>query len=225
MAAKLAWSWRRAVTVTLEHLSSGAVLLICLVLITTFIWVSTRPPPPDFWRGWLQPASEPTPANACGPEVPYGTILVLIGSNAFFARGTSEIIPLMLDSYTPFIIERGPNGLKIGATIYNNRGNLIGKITDSGYSVGKQDKLLVEHSADLSTVVVHYDSDELLYVHYINPRAVKVRGMFNCPRLPSHGTNSRQPIIITDKDIIGISNNRNCYGDIIGPGIHLNCPR
>jgi hypothetical protein len=162
--------------------------------------VSTQEP----WRGWLQPANEPTPANGCDdipiPKsmVPKETVFVIMGDTGFalLAPGmTSTAIKL---GACPLVsMKLGDNGLAVDAAIYDETGTLLGTVLNNGYLIPKTEGLIVEHSGDLSTLVVHdRNSKELLYVQYLNSKAIKVRGIFSCP-IPILRT-----ITVTDSFII-----------------------
>jgi hypothetical protein len=80
-------------------------------------------------------------------------------------------------------VEHGPNGMRISAQMFDKSGALLGSITQNGYEIAKETDLIVEHSADLATLVVHNPAgDELFYIHYLNEHAMRVCGIFSCPR-------------------------------------------
>jgi hypothetical protein len=60
-------------------------------------------PPPEPWRGWLQPANEPTPENACSP-LPGAKkrLTVLLGDSAF--ADTIETLAQTGGRFTPLSI-------------------------------------------------------------------------------------------------------------------------
>jgi hypothetical protein len=173
--------------------------------------------PPEPWRGWLQPADEPTPPNACGTTLPANAILGLAADSAFIATRMGRVVPFALFECTPLILERGPNGMKIETPIYDITGKLRGQVVDSGYNIPKETGLIVEHSGDLSTLVVHNDAgDELLYVRYLNPHTVRIRGIFVCPPHPL-------VVTVTDKEIHPVSGiHQFCTVDGFHAGIALN---
>jgi hypothetical protein len=69
------------VPVTWAAISSAAVIAVGFVVYC----IAGSTPPPEPWQGWLQPANEPTPPNACdGLPVHFeGAITVLIAGSAF----------------------------------------------------------------------------------------------------------------------------------------------
>jgi hypothetical protein len=70
------------------------------------------------------------------------------------------------------------NGIAIDAQVFGQDGKKIGSIENNGYRIDGD--LIVDK--DLNTVVVHDTSGkELLWVRYLNERAIRVRGNFFCP--------------------------------------------
>ena len=76
----------------------------------------------------------------------------------------------------------GQNGLTVSADVYSPEGTRLGTIVDNGYEIGSGNDLVVERSGDLSTLIVHDSARrELLWVKYLNPKAILIRGVFSCP--------------------------------------------
>jgi hypothetical protein len=158
-------------------------------------FVAPSIPPPEPWRGWLQPANEPTPVNGCTnpPSPPPGTpprpqiatdapLVVIGGTGLSYSGREKEWKVITIGQCPSLVLIRSGEGLKANAPIYDATGNSLGDIKGNGYQITKEASLVVEHSDNLSTLVVHdKDGKELLYVHYANPHAIKVRGEFFCP--------------------------------------------
>jgi hypothetical protein len=161
-------------------------------------------PPPEPWRGWLQPADEPTPPNACDRWPIEKEMTVLLGNAAFFvtknflATRQDRFVPLSICGTAAMTVERSPNGMKINTTIHDTAGELLGNIVNNGYDIPKDDRLIVEHSGDLSSLVVHdAKGEELLYIRYFNPHLMRLRGTFVC--------HSGQPVIVINNEAIVIT--------------------
>jgi hypothetical protein len=76
-----------------------------------------------------------------------------------------------------------PNGVQVSARIFDKTGTYRGSLTNNEYDFPKEDGIVVEHSGDLSTLVVHNAAtDELLYVRLLNDHAIRVRGIFACEK-------------------------------------------
>jgi hypothetical protein len=136
--------------------------------------------------GWLQPANEPTPPNGCDrlPAIyqgPKGPIIILADSG-FIPGNSANVAAIQIGQCAPVMIRQGPNGIMVSADIYSPQGELVGQIRDNGYTMSGEKRLAVEKSGDLSTLVVHdAQRTELLYVRYLNPNAIRVRGVLSCP--------------------------------------------
>jgi hypothetical protein len=163
------------------------------------------------WRGWLQPANEPTPPNACDRIIPVGkdTMVVIFDdeAGAFIGRSSGGKSTVLSFLGCPVLsMEKSANGLMVDALISDTKGKLIGSIIDNGAEFPRDSNLTIEHSGDLSRLVVHDKSgDELLNVHFINTQAVRVRGVFSCP-----AANGRF-VIINDSEVSAM------------PGVHRAC--
>ena len=170
--------------------------------------------PPEPWRGWLQPANEPTPSNVCD-ELPMSkdAITVLLGDSAFFASkqflaGRRSFVPLSTSCGPALVVESGPNGMRINLQIFDQSGSRVGSITENGYGIPQGSGLIVEHSADLSALVVHNsEGKELFYIHYLNEHTMRVRGIFACPQ-------AHQMVVIDNETIHPLGRLRHvCSGD------------
>lgn len=151
--------------------------------------------------GWLQATNEPTPPNACDVIPPErrraANPIILLGSIAMIAGSPTAYNAISLGSCTPLSIRHTDSGTAVTADLYSGEGKLIGTLRDNGYSIQGNQQLIVERSADLSTLVVHdHQGHELLYIRILNPRAVRIRGILACP------TPSLRVLAITDDKLI-----------------------
>ena len=169
--------------------------------------ITELPPQPTI--GWLQPANEPTPSNACGSALSRPTIL--IGDNALVPKNPETPFPAVkIGACPPVTIQRGPNGIVLNAVLYFRSGEPIGTIRDNGYVVTGEKRLIVEKSGDLSTLVIHdAEGQELLYARYLNPTTIRLRGIFACP------TPFLTGIKVTNEKILGplVTLGGNCSTD------------
>jgi hypothetical protein len=125
-----------------------------------------------------------------------------MGDTAFAPIALGDAAAIKIGDCAPVSVQQGPNGIKISADIYSRQGELIGQIQDNGYSVSGSESLVVEKSGDLSALVVHdAQRTELLYVRYLNPQAIRLRGILSCP-IPRLIT-----VVITDSGLIAPGNN------------------
>jgi hypothetical protein len=192
-----------------EHFGSVLAAATSAVLIVLFVWTSYPAP----WRGWLQAANDPTPSTGCDANSPTmeplnETAIISAGHQGIQLTHAGRTRALSIGNCDSLVLERSADGIRINAVIYDANGNKLGNITDNGYEI-ERDGLVVEHTGDLSTLVVHNNSrEELLYVKYLNRRAIKVRGIFYCPSAP----NVR--VVITDERFqVGSLSLAGCFTD------------
>lgn len=171
-----------------------AVILLALVL--TIDLIAPPIPAPEPWRGWLRPANDPTPHNPCdNPErppanfpLPKNYMTVIVGNYAFGV--TKQLIDKRNGTFAPFTacntepltITLKDNEISINAALADLSGNSVGRIINNGYNVPRNGEILKpEHSGDLSTIWVHAkDGTEVLFVHFLNQHAIRIRGIFSC---------------------------------------------
>ncbi len=165
----------------------AAVVVLIAGMIAYKIAGPTPPTPlPAPIVGWLQPADEPTPKNACDAIPnnmrPSISDLVILGDTVFAPTRLFAWPVITLGSCQLLTLRKDGNELHVNADIYSSTGELLGRIQNGGYSVSGGQDLIVERSGDLSTLVIHdKQGRELLYVRYVNQNAIRVRGEFSCP--------------------------------------------
>ncbi|HEU0156724.1 MAG TPA: hypothetical protein VFQ82_11690 [Stellaceae bacterium] len=147
---------------------------------------------------------------------------VLIGNNTSFISGNplatsgGYIVPILTTCGPAIKVDFGPNGARATSNLFNRSGNKLGDLIDNGYDIPKNDLVTVEHSGDLSTLVVHENStgDEVFYIHFLNPTEMKIRGIFACP-----STNTIITINDEAMQYRGNKSSRVCMGDMGVAGI------
>ena len=169
--------------IRIEYVSATIMAAVCAALI--FVFVKSSSPP---WHGWLQAANDPTPENGCessnGP-VPKDAPLMIFGTNAVQLTRDGKTKAVSIGDCSNLVLERTPDGIRANAALYDANGNHLGHIINNEYTVDRDPSLTVERSGDLSTLVVHNQSgSEILYIRYVNLRAIKIRGSFSCPSIP-----------------------------------------
>ena len=163
-------------------------------------------------HGWLFPANEKTPSNACGNTVPSNALLFLFGSNAAWTTSDKSATVLQLGKCTSMTMTRDGDKLKFDADVFDNIGDLLFRIRENEFHLVSGHYSYRDRSADRSTIVV-FDSKgaESLYLHYLNPNTIRVRGRLAC----DDGTAA----VITDDDLSASS--KPPSGGFIMDGIHF----
>jgi hypothetical protein len=204
------------------------------VALSVSIYKEVPPPRPgETTHGWLVPANDPTPPNACSntaptqvgppgfkmPPLPPHALLFIFGRSAAWAtreNGTTRIA--QAGSCTMSAVRNGRN-LAIDADIYDINSDLVARIRKNEFRL-IPGKYSYEEQPDESTLIVHdKQGKELLYVRYANIGAVRVRGVFACSDI--------SPVVVTNDKIIasGTLFDANCGGDAgmgLGVGMMIN---
>ena len=133
--------------------------------------------------GLLQPGNDPVPVNPCVQGTnKQPTFSVLFGANAFQVPSTGQFAIFRRADRAILSAEMAPEGLAIDADIFGLSGSLVGRIVRNEFHVVTSDKTFAERRGDLSTLaVLDGSNNELLYVRYMNPLTIRVRGIFAAP--------------------------------------------
>ncbi len=178
--------------------SIAVLLSAAMAVALIFYFIGPKPEPTI---GWLQASNQPVPHNGCdvqppGRKIPEGNLLIF-GSEGLVSTKPSAPLVVRL-GLCPITVKPGPNGVTISAEIYSDRGELLGKIEDNRYSISHD--LKIEKSGDLSALSVHdAKGTELLYLRYLNPKTMRLRGEFWCPKP------ILQTLRVTDWSTIGMN--------------------
>lgn len=171
----------------------------------------TVPPQPETEViGALEPGSAPTPPNGCDHDYQDPTVFkVLIGDNAV-AGAFGPITPLQIGACKVVTVDPKADGLRINADLYDESGNLVATIKDNTFHALSGPHSSVERQGDLSTLVVRDGiGNELLYVKYLNPNTVRIRGVFGCP--------GHIPVRVRDEEPIpGVHMSNSCGTGAVG---------
>jgi hypothetical protein len=123
-------------------------------------------------------------------------MVIVIGGNGYWSTGNKITVLQSEPSCAEFSLAKSKEGILINTDIFDDSWNPAGHITDNVFTVIRGDNSYSERRGDLSTLAV-YDGagTERLYVRYLNPSAIKIRGIFSCP--------PDKRVTITDDTIVG----------------------
>jgi hypothetical protein len=193
------------------------VLVFATGLVSTY-FVPPMSLPETETHGWLIPANDPNPAlGIC--EGPKDALRIFFGSNIYWTT-LQDAIVITLHRHPMLTIHRTKKGLQIDADIFNSSGEGVVHIERNEFHLikGEHEVSYAEsRETDRSTLLVRGPQfQEVLFIHYLNPRALRVRGIFYAPNF-SNGiaateTETRwiDPNGVTNKSILG----HNCLGSI-----------
>jgi hypothetical protein len=152
----------------------------------------------------LLPTNEPTPKTGCDPGLgkpPYWSFIMLsaVGQAptesppndaTIVALGSNGII-LTGDKRTPIIgvgeckslmsVQKTSDSISVNASIYDAEGKLEAQIHDNTLTTLNTSDLHISQNGDLSSLIASDSIGERLWVRFLNPHAVKIRGIFICP--------------------------------------------
>lgn len=159
-----------------------ALFVLLLGLAITY-FLPPMPPAESETHGWLIPANEPTPPNACsnfGP-VPDDALLIVVGSEAVWTRAKHRPI-LAIGGHNMLSFTRENNGIALDADFFANTGDLVARI-ESTTTPNEFHLVPPEYSyskrLDRSSLEV-YDrqGNSLFDVRYVNPHTLSIKGTF-----------------------------------------------
>lgn len=166
-------------TLTIWAITSA---LVFVLLATAYLYLGPTPPPPPPKPtiGWLQPANDPMPDNGCVTHLDKRDVaLLIVGDTGYVMPNRNySTEAVTLGWCRSLTLHSTDNGISIDAQIFGQDGKKIGSVENNGYRIDGD--LIVDK--DLNTIVVHDAlGTELLWVRYLNERAIRVRGNFFCP--------------------------------------------
>jgi hypothetical protein len=201
--------------------AATVVTIICCVI---YLRAPPILPEETVRRGLLVPANDPTPSTGCDPAgnpkdtpgdflqpapgfrfgmkavrrptivLPKDAAIVAIGSNGVILS-TSDNVPLIrVGQCTLLSMQKTVDGILINSSVFDRSNNVIGNIKDNNFQGFENVHSHIEQGGDLSTLIIRDDLGERLWVRFLNPRAVRVRGEFICPQKAA-------TIFITDKSL------------------------
>jgi hypothetical protein len=160
-------------------------------------FVRPTPRPETDNHGWITAASDPTPPSSCDtmPNLPSDGLLLILGDSGVYTARTDKLTILTIGNCPLLKMQRSKQGLLFDADIFSLSGNLIARIESNEFNL-VPGEYSYKRRPDVSTLIV-FDKhgNELLWIKYLNPEAVRIRGIFTCPNYGS--------ITVTDKEIKG----------------------
>lgn len=145
------------------------------------VWLHLQPPPPT---GPLRPAQDPSPENDCPQKPGPRDLLVAFGTDRVVARGNGPVTPLYVADCPVLSLKRGTGGLMVDASFYDWNNDIAFRIENNVYEPYAPLQLYAWRPDPSTLIVLDRFEKEVLYVRYLNPHAVRVRGRFLCGEAP-----------------------------------------
>ena len=145
------------------------------------LWKLTRPPE---YKGPLIAANDPTPPMTCSEKAGKGDLVMAFGTDRVIGQGDGPFVPAVVDDCQTVQLRKVHGGLMVRAFFYDWTNDIAMNVMDNQFEVNMPVSSRF-FRPDPHTLVVldRYDS-EILYVRYLNPGAVRIRGRFLCAEKP-----------------------------------------
>jgi len=174
-------------------IAGGIFALIAASLVTYGGWLATRPPTPT---GPLLPASEPTPDARCVEKLGPKDLVMAFATNRTVGTGSGPYSPLKVADCAVMTLHRVGQGLMVRAFFYDFNGDVAFSVIDNVYEPTLPLQLRQFRPDPHTIVILDRFDQEVLYLRYLNPNAVRIRGRFLCGTAP-------QAIIRDDMILMG----------------------
>ena len=160
----------------------GGILAIDAVVGSSYlVWRQIQPPVPT---GALIAASDPTPPG-CGDDTPQGDdLLMAFGTDRALGKGPGPFAPILVDDCVALRLLRKGGGLMIQAFGYQYTEDIAFHVMDNVYEADTALKMRALRPDRSTFVLLDRFDKEVLYVRYLNPHAVRIRGRFLCGEAP-----------------------------------------
>jgi hypothetical protein len=145
------------------------------------LWLHLQPPAPT---GPLRPAADPSPENNCPDKPGPRDLLVAFGTDRVVARGDGPVTPIHVADCPALSLKRKKGGLMVNASFYDWNNDIAFRIQDNVYEPFAPLQLYAWRPDPSTLIVLDRFEKEVLYVRYLNPRAVRIRGRFLCGEAP-----------------------------------------
>jgi hypothetical protein len=160
----------------------GSILLIDLVVGGSYlVWRQLQPPAPS---GALMAAADPSPPSGCEEKPQAGDLLMMFGTDRVLGKGPGPFTPFVVDDCVVLKLLRQDGGLMIQAFGYAETQDIAFHILDNVYEADIALKLRALRPDRSTFQLLDRFDKEVLYVRYLNPHAVRIRGRFLCGRAP-----------------------------------------
>ena len=174
-------------------IAGGIFALIAASLVTYGVWLATRPPVPT---GPLMPANEQSPDARCVEKLGPKDLVMAFGTNRAVGTGPGPYSPLKVADCGVMTLHRVGQGLMVRAFFYDFNGDVAFSVIDNVYEPTLPLQLRQFRPDPHTIVILDRFDKEVLYLRYLNPNAVRIRGRFLCGTAP-------QAVIGDDMILVG----------------------
>ena len=159
-------------------------LVSCILLVggaSYGVWKFTRPP---VFTGALVPAGDPTPPMTCKEQAGKGELVMALGTDRVIGAGDGPFVPAVVDDCQTVQLRKTRGGLMVRAFFYDWTNDIAMNVMDNKFEVNMPVSARFFRRDPHTMVILDRCDTEILYVRYLNPGAVRIRGRFLCADQP-----------------------------------------
>ena len=160
----------------------GTVTAIMLVGGASYgLWRITRPP---VFTGPLIPAGDPTPPMTCKEKAGKGDLVMAFGTDRVVGQGDGPFVPLIVDDCQTVSLKKTRAGMMVRAFFYDWTDDIALHVMDNVFEADMPVAARFFRPDPHTLVLLDRFDTEILYVRWLNPGAVRLRGRFLCGEQP-----------------------------------------
>lgn len=173
------------------------------------LWKITRPP---LYTGPLTPADDPSPPMTCKDKAGEGDLVMAFGTDRVIGHGDGPFMPVTVGDCQTVSLRKVKGGLMVRAFFYAWTNDIAMNVMDNRFEANAPVSARFFRPDPHTLVVLDRFDTEILYVRYLNPGAVRIRGRFLCAEQPQ--------AIISDAGILtgGVRLQGTYIGAHVAPG-------
>jgi len=161
----------------MEWVAGTVFFILCLSGLGYGVWYWTRPPEPT---GPLLPANDATPPTTCRDAVASRGVVIVAAENRLVADGSGPFKALTVDDCPVLQLRRAGRGLMVDATFYDWTDDIAFRVADDIYTPFMPLRLRSFRPDPHTLVILDRFDQEVLYIRFLNPHALRLRGRFLC---------------------------------------------
>lgn len=165
----------------MEWVAGASAAILAVGLGSYGLWHVTRPPAPS---GPLLPASDPTPATSCRESVGPHDLVMIAARNRLVGQGPGPFHVLAVGDCPVLSLRRAGGGLMVNATFYDWTDDIAFRVADNVFEPLMPLQLRAFRPDPHTLVILDRFDQEVLYVRFLNPHALRLRGRFLCGEQP-----------------------------------------
>lgn|GEM_PF-4019557 len=171
----------------------------------------------ELLHGWLAPSNRPDPATRCKRDWPSANAPRLyLGTSVFSA----EVFPhavVQVGSERIMLDRDADNHIALSANLFSSDGKIVATLDHNEFTINANNYFRMSRPSLSDLTVFDQYNHEVLSLHYLNPFAIRMTGVFAYPRHKSVRI-TQQDLYIGTERIDGMcSNGATTMADVFAP--------